>query len=545
MQTTFTRSLLASAIAFGLSVSAFAAKVPEGTKLADKQEIVINNTSEPQSFDPHKTEGVPEAQIAYQLFEGLATVDEFGNEQPGVAESWESTPDFKTWTFKLRKDAKWSNGDPVTAHDFVFAWQRLADPSTASPYSSFLNYMQVENAQDIIDGKKKSSELGVKAVDDHTFQVSLSSPIPYLVGMTTHQTVLPVPKKVVEKFGDAWVKKENIVGNGAYVLDEHVINEKIVFKRNKLYWNDKETVIDKGTFLAIPNATTDVARYRAGEVDMTAHALPPEQFAKLKQELPNEVIVPRGLVTYMYELNHTKAPFNDVRVRQALNLALDRNVITDKVLAQGQTPTYVFTPPYIAEGDKIKQPAYAEQSMKERNAQAVKLLEEAGFSKSNPLKFTILYNTNENHKRIAVAASSLWKQNTNGLIDVKLENQEWKTYLDTRRQGKYDVARAGWAADYNQASTFANYFLSNSSNNTANYKSAEYDAAIQEALNAADAAGRATAYAKAEEILAKDAALVAVYNYVNPRLVKPYVKGFSGQDPQDNALLRNLYIIKQ
>lgn len=545
MQTTFTRSLLASAIAFGLSVSAFAAKVPEGTKLADKQEIVINNSSEPQSFDPHKTEGVPEAQIAYQLFEGLATVDEFGNEQPGVAESWESTPDFKTWTFKLRKDAKWSNGDPVTAHDFVFAWQRLADPSTASPYSSFLNYMQVENAQDIIDGKKKSSELGVKAVDDHTFQVSLSSPIPYLVGMTTHQTVLPVPKKVVEKFGDAWVKKENIVGNGAYVLDEHVINEKIVFKRNKLYWNDKETVIDKGTFLAIPNATTDVARYRAGEVDMTAHALPPEQFAKLKQELPNEVIVPRGLVTYMYELNHTKAPFNDVRVRQALNLALDRNVITDKVLAQGQTPTYVFTPPYIAEGDKIKQPAYAEQSMKERNAQAVKLLEEAGFSKSNPLKFTILYNTNENHKRIAVAASSLWKQNTNGLIDVKLENQEWKTYLDTRRQGKYDVARAGWAADYNQASTFANYFLSNSSNNTANYKSAEYDAAIQEALNAADAAGRATAYAKAEEILAKDAALVAVYNYVNPRLVKPYVKGFSGQDPQDNALLRNLYIIKQ
>lgn len=545
MQTTFTRSLLASAIAFGLSVSAFAAKVPEGTKLADKQEIVINNSSEPQSFDPHKTEGVPEAQIAYQLFEGLATVDEFGNEQPGVAESWESTPDFKTWTFKLRKDAKWSNGDPVTAHDFVFAWQRLADPSTASPYSSFLNYMQVENAQDIIDGKKKSSELGVKAVDDHTFQVSLSSPIPYLVGMTTHQTVLPVPKKVVEKFGDAWVKKENIVGNGAYVLDEHVINEKIVFKRNKLYWNDKETVIDKGTFLAIPNPTTDVARYRAGEVDMTAHQLPPEQFAKLKQELPNEVIVPRGLVTYMYELNHTKAPFNDVRVRQALNLALDRNVITDKVLAQGQTPTYVFTPPYIAEGDKIKQPAYAEQSMKERNAQAVKLLEEAGFSKSNPLKFTILYNTNENHKRIAVAASSLWKQNTNGLIDVKLENQEWKTYLDTRRQGKYDVARAGWAADYNQASTFANYFLSNSSNNTANYKSAEYDAAIQEALNAADAAGRATAYAKAEEILAKDAALVAVYNYVNPRLVKPYVKGFSGQDPQDNALLRNLYIIKK
>lgn len=545
MQTTFTRSLLASAIALGLSISAFAANVPEGTVLAEKQEIVINNGAEPSSFDPHKSEGVPEAQINYQLFEGLATIDEFGNDQPGVAESWESTPDFKTWTFKLRQDAKWSNGDPVTAHDFVFAWQRLANPNTASPYSSYLNYMQVENAQDVIDGKKKPEELGVKALDDHTFQVTLSSPVPYLVGMTTHQTMLPVPKAVVEKFGDAWVKKENIVGNGAYVLDEHVINEKIVFKRNKNYWNDKETVIEKGTFLAITNPTTDVARYRAGDVDMTAHALPPEQFAKLKEELPNEVFVPRGLVTYMYELNHKKAPFNDVRVRKALNLALDRNVITDKVLAQGQTPTYVFTPPYIIEGDQIKQPAYSEQPMAERNAEAIKLLEEAGFSKSNPLKFTILYNTSENHKKIAIAASSLWKQNTKGLIDVKLENQEWKTYLDSRHQGKYDVARAGWAADYNQASTFGTYFLSNSSNNTAFYQSAEYDAAIAESFKAADASARAAAYAKAEEILAKDSALVAVYNYVNPRLVKPYVKGFSGKDPRDNALLRNLYIIKQ
>lgn len=545
MQTTLTRSLLATAIAFGLSASAFAAKVPAGTQLAAKQEIVINNGAEPASFDPHRMEGVSEGQIAYQLFEGLVTVDEDGNDIPGVAESWESTDDFKTWTFKLRKDAKWSNGEPVTAHDFVFSWQRLANPMTASPYSSYLNYMQVENAQDVIDGKKKPEELGVKALDDHTFQVSLSSPIPYLVGMTTHQTVLPVPKAVVEKHGDAWVRKENIVGNGAYVLDEHVINEKIVFKRNKLYWNDKETVIEKGTFLAIANSTTDVARYRAGDIDMTAHSLPPEQFQKLKEELPNEVFVNRGLVTYMYELNHKKAPFNDIRVRQALNLALDRTVITEKVLGQGQTPTYVFTPTYIIEGGDIKQPAYSEKSMADRNAEAIKLLEEAGFSKSNPLKFTLLYNTSENHKKIAIAASSLWKTNTKGLVEVKLENQEWKTYLDSRRQGNYDVARAGWAADYNQASTFTNYFLSNSSNNTAFYKSEEYDAAIADSLKAADASARSAAYAKAEEILAKDSALIPVYNYVNPRLVKPYVKGYAAKDPQDNALLRNLYIIKQ
>lgn len=545
MQTTFVRSLLASAIAFGLSASAFAAKVPEGTQLAEKQEIVINNGAEPQSFDPHKTEGVPESEIAYQLLEGLVSKDADGKIIPAVAVSWESTPDYKTWTFKLRPEAKWSNGEPVTAHDFVFSWQRLADPATAAPYSSYLNYMQIENAQDIIEGKKKPSELGVKAADDHTFVVSLSSPVPYLVGMTSHQSVLPVPKSVVEKHGEAWVKKENFVGNGAYKMTNHVINEKIEFERSPTYWNDKETVINKATFLAIPLATTDVQRYRAGEIDVTNYGLPTELFPKLKAEIPNEVFVVRTLSTYMYEINNKKAPFDNVKVRKALNLALDRNVITDKVLAQGQTPTYVFTPTYIDEGSAIKQPAYSEQSMADRNAEAIKLLEEAGYSKANPLKFTILYNTNENHKKIAIAAASLWKQNTKGLIDVKLENQEWKTYIDTRRQGKYDVARAGWSADYDQATTFLNYFLSNSSNNTAFYQSKTYDEALAESYKATDAAGRMAAYAKAEEVLAADAGVIPVYNYVNTRLVKPYVKGYEGKDPQDHIYLRNLYLIKQ
>lgn len=537
-------SFLSAAIALGLSASAFGAVVPAGTTLAEKQHIVINNGSEPASLDPHKIEGVPESQVAYQLLEGLITKGSDGQDQPGVAQSWESTPDFKVWTFKLRPDAKWSDGSPVTAHDFVFSWQRLADPKTASPYASFLNYLQVANAQDIIDGKKPASELGVKALDDHTFQITLTNSVPYAPGMTTHSSLLPVSKKVVEKFGDDWVKKENFVGNGAYKITNHVINEKIEFARNPQYWNDKETVINTATFLAIPNASTDVTRYRAGEIDVTSYSLPPEQFPKLKQEIPNEVFVTRTLTTYMYEFNHNKAPFNDAKVREALNLALDRDVITDKVLGQGQTPTYVFTPTYISEGGAIQQPAYSKQSMKERNEKAVKLLQEAGFSKSNPLKFTLLYNTSENHKKIAIAASSLWKTNTGGLVDVKLENQEWKTYLDTRREGKAQLARAGWAADYDHASTFINYFLSNSKNNTAFYKSAEYDAAVEEALKATDAAGREAAYAKAESILAKDSALLPVYNYVNPRLVKTYVKGYEGKDPQDDIFLRNLYIIK-
>ncbi|MDO4625712.1 MAG: ABC transporter substrate-binding protein [Pasteurellaceae bacterium] len=544
MQTTFIRSLLASAIALSISASAFAVTLPEGTKLADKQYIVINNGAEPQSLDPQKVEGVPESQIALQLFEGLITKDADGNQIPGVAESWESTPDYKTWTFHLRKNAKWSNGDTVTAKDFVFAWQRLATPATASPYASFLTYLQVENAQEIIDGKKQPIELGVKAPDDYTLVVTLSNPVPYAADLTTHHSLVPLNKAVVEKFGDDWVKKENFVGNGAYTLKNHVINEKIEFARNPNYWDDEHTVIEGATFLEIESPNTDIQRYRAGEIDVTNYGLPPEQFKKLKQEVPDELFVVRTLSTYMYELNQTKPPFNDVRVRKALNLALDRNIITDKVMAQGQTPTYVFTPPYIKEGNKIEQPAYASESMEQRNAEAIKLLEEAGYSKDKPLKFKLLYNTNENHKKVAVAAQAILKKNTNGLIDVALENQEWKTYIDSRRNKNYDMARAGWSADYNQATTFVNYFLSNSSNNTAFYSDPAYDQVVADSYKATDAEGRELAYAKAEKILADDAGVVPVFNYVNTRLVKPYVKGYNGKDPQDNILLRNLYIIQ-
>lgn len=518
--------------------------MPAGTALAAKQEITINNGTEPQSLDPHLTEGVPEAQIAYQLYEGLVTKDEYGHYQPGVALSWESSPDFKTWTFHLRDNAKWSNGDPVTAEDFVYSWRRLVDPATAAPYSSFLTYLQVKNAQDIIDGKKPPEALGVKAVDEHTFVVELEQSIPYAVGLTTHQSLLPVPKKAIEQYGSAWIRVGNHVSNGAYTLAEHVINEKIVFKRNPLYWNDKETVIDKATFLAIENANTDVQRYRAGDLDITNSALPPEQFARLKRDLPGEVFTAQTLSTYYYEINNNKAPFNDVRVRRALNLALDRHIIVDKVLGQGQSATYVFTPPYIEEGEAIQQPAYATQPMVQRNQEAIRLLEEAGFSKANPLNFTILYNTNENHKKVAIAAASIWKNNTQGLVNVRLENQEWKTYIDSRRQGNYEVARAGWAADYNQASTYANYFLSNSSNNTSFYKSEAYDKLIAQSYQAENAKERAVKYAQAEALLEEDAALIPVYNYVNPRLVKPYVKGYTGKDPQDDIFLRNLYIIK-
>ena len=535
-------TLLCSALALSLSLAVNAAVVPDGTTLAKKQYVVINNGAEIQSFDPHRSEGVPESEVAMQLFEGLTSYDADGNVIPGVAERWESSPDYKTWTFHLRQNAKWSDGRPVTANDFVYAWRRLVTPATASPNASFLEYLQVENVTDVINGKQKPNALGVEALDDFTFVVHLQNPVPYAVSLTAHQALLPVPKHVIEQFGDYWVRPAHIVGNGAYQLKNHILNEKIEFERNPFYWDNAHTVIDGATFLAIENASTDVARYRAGDLDITASSVPPEQFAKLKKEFPNELFTTKTLATYSYEFNLEKPPFNDIRVRKALNLALDRHIITDKVLGMGQQPTYVLTPTYINEGGAIKQPIYSQLPMNERNAQAVQLLEAAGFSKANPLKFSVLYNTGESHKKIAIAVASLWKANTKGLVDVKLENQEWKTYLETRRKGNYQVARAGWLADYDQATTFLNIYLSHSSNNKPRYRNAEFDRVIADSY-ALDKAGREAAYAKAEQILADDFAFLPMYTYVSPRLVKPYVKGYQARDPQNHILLRNLYVV--
>ncbi|MGV6989561.1 ABC transporter substrate-binding protein [Testudinibacter sp. P80/BLE/0925] len=538
-------SAVLTALTFGLATSAFAANVPAGTELAAKQELVYNVSANPASLDPAKIEGDVEGQFTRQLFEGLVTSDEKGHILPGVAKSWDHSEDFKTWTFHLRDNAKWSNGDPVTAEDFVYAWQRLADPKTAAPYGTYLKYLTLQNAAEIVEGTKPPSELGVKALDAHTLQLTLNSSIPYVDKLVEHYVLYPVHKATVEKFGDQWTKKENMVNNGAFKLDSLIVNEKAELSPNPQYWDNANTVLTKVTLLPIESSTTDMNRYRAGEIDITGKDVPPDMFPKLKADFPNEIYTSPILCTYVYEINTAKAPFNDPRVRQALSLSIDRNIITDKVLGQGQVPAYHFTPPYINGGEKLTNPEWASWDQKKRNEEAIKLLAEAGFNKQNPLNFTILYNTSENHKKIAIAASSIWKQNLGGAVNAKMENQEWKTYLDSRHQGNYDVARAGWCSDYNEATSFLNYYLSDSSNNTAFYKSAEYDAAVKHALLADSDEQRQTDYANAETFFSRDVPSVPFYHYVQPRLVKPYVKGYAVAHPGQNYYLKDVYLIKQ
>lgn len=539
MKPSIKQTILATTLSFVLGATALAAVVPSDVVLHAEQKLVKNNAAEPQSLDPHKIQGVPESNIARDQFEGLTIANLDGETIPGVAESWEND-DAKVWRFKIRKDAKWSNGDPLTAHDFVYSWQRIVDPNTASPYASYLEYAHIENVNDIVAGKKASTELGVKALDDQTFEVTLTESVPYLDKLASHIVLAPVHKSTVEKYGNQWTNPKNFVGNGAYKLKDWVVNERIVLERNPNYWDNDKTVIEEVTLLAINSENSAVNRYRSGEIDMT-QTIPIELFHRLKKELPNDVRITPYLCSYYYEINNQKPPFNDPRVRTALKLAMNSNIITNKVVAQGQEPAYGFTPPFINDMDAI-QPEWFTLSQEKRNEMAVKLLEEAGYNKSNPLTFKFLYNTLESHKKVAIAAASILKQNAG--VNMQLENQEWKTFLDSRQQGNYQAARAGWCADYNEPTTFLNTMLSTSSNNTAHYKSDEYDQVIKEAIAATTQEDRMKAYQKAEQILDQDSAILPIYYYVNSRLVKPYVGGYTGKDPLANFYTKDMYIIK-
>jgi len=519
------------------SFSAVAAQVPAGTKLAKVQELVRGNGTEVASLDPHKTEGVPESHIIRDLLEGLVNQDADGNTIPGVATSWE-TKDNKTFTFHLRKDAKWSNGDPVTAEDFVYSFKRAVDPATASPYSWYLEMTNMVNAQEIIAGKKDKSTLGVKAIDDHTLEVKLTTAVPYFVMMMGHTTVKPVHQATVEKFGDQWTKPENFVGNGAFTINKWVVNERIELVPNKNYWDNSHTVLTKVTFLPIESQVADMNRFLSGEIDMT-YELPNEHYKRLLKEHPESVSTPGNLCSYYYGFNNAKPPFNDVRVRLALSYTIDRDVITKFLLGQGQKPAYFLTPEIVA-GFHPEVPDYGKLTQKERVQRAKALLEGAGFNEENPLKFTLLYNTSDNHKKIAAAIQSMWKKSLG--VDVQLENQEWKTYLDTRREGNFDVTRAGWCGDYNEASSFLSLMQSNNASNDPKYHSAAYDEIMEKALLSTSDIERNALYAEAEVLLAKDMPIAPIYQYVKARLVSPHVGGFPENNAEDKIFSKDLYI---
>lgn len=519
--------------------SANAATVPAGTQLAAKQEIVRHIKDEPASLDPVKAVGLPEIQVIRDLFEGLTNQDAAGNIVPGVAQSWQSN-DNKTWTFTLRKDARWSNGDPVTAHDFVYSWQRLVDPKNTSSFAWFAELAGIQNAGKIIKGEMPADKLGVTALDNYRLQVTLDKPVPYFVSLTANFSLYPTPQKVIEKLGNDWTKAGNLVGNGAYKLQDRVVNEKLVLVRNEHYWDNAHSVLNKVTFIPINEESSATKRYRAGDIDIT-ESFPKNLYQLLKKQIPSEVYTPDQLGTYYYAFNTQKGPTADVRVRKALSWTIDRKIIAEKVLGTGEKPAWHFTPDVTA-GFKPKTSILQQHSQEELNAQAKALLAAAGYGPAKPLNLTLLYNTSENHQKIAIAVASMWKKNLG--VEVKLQNQEWKTYIDSRNSGNFDVIRASWVGDYNEPSTFLSLLTASHSGNIARFKDANYDSVLEKASNETNDAARNDDYNQAEQILAEQAPIAPIYQYTNGRLIKPYVKGYPINNPEDVAYSREMFIVK-
>ena len=526
-------------LAMAVSGGIYAAEVPPGTDLASVQQIVRHIKDEPASLDPAKAVGLPEIQVIRDLFEGLTNQDARGNIVPGVATQWQTT-DNQTWIFTLRKDARWSNGEPVTANDFVYSWRRLVDPKVGSTFAWFAELAGMQNAAAVTRGEVSPDKLGVVALDDRRLKVTLDKPVPFFLSLTSSFSLYPVPASTIEQFGQAWTQPGNLVGNGAYKLQERVVNEKLVLVRNEHYWDNAHSVLNKVTFVPINEESSATKRYRANDIDIT-ESFPKNMYALLKKQIPAEVFTPDQLGTYYYAFNTVNGPTADVRVRKALSWSIDRKIIAEKVLGTGENPAWHFTPDVTA-GFR-PQPGFLEQhSQQELNAQAKMLLAAAGYGPGHPLDLTLLYNSSENNQKIAIAVASMWKKNLG--VNVKLQNQEWKTYIDSRNSGNFDVIRASWVGDYNEPSTFLSLLTSSHSGNIARYKNAGYDALLAKASRETHSDSRNADYNRAETIIADDVPIAPLYQYTNGRLIKPWLKGYPVTNPEDMAYSRTMYILK-
>ena len=536
----FTRMLtLFTGLIFALTCTA--AEIPPGDRenLAAEQTFTYRMGAEIPTLDPQLNEDSEGFDVLRDLFEGLFNQDTTGKLTPGVAKEVQSTNNNRTFTFLLRNDARWSNGDPVTAHDFVYAWRRAVDPQTASPYSWYISLATVSNADDIIAGKKTPTDLGVKAVDDFTLEVQLDQSLPYFPEMTTYATLFPVHQATVEEHGIKWTRPENTVSNGAYVLTEHVPNEYHMRKRNAMYWNNEATVIDTVVGRVINDENQALTRYLAGEVDHTG--IPAGQYPNLVKKHPDEATSVPILCTYYYAFNHTESAnpgLHDVRVRKALSYAVDRNLLVNQVLKGGQHPAYNFVHRATA-GFEMPTIEYSSVPQNELDARAKDLMTAAGYGPGNPLTLKLIYNTSESHKQIATVISQLWKQKLG--VQTELVNYEWKTYLQIRQTQAFDIARAAWCGDYNEASTFLDLMTTASTSNAGRFSNPEVDRLMSESKTLEDPQDNYTAV---ELILADEMALIPIYHYTSVFMLNSQIKGWPYDNVQKNWYSKDLYRIK-
>ncbi len=504
--------------------------------LSDEQVFTYRIGDEFASIDPQMSEDVDGGAIVRDIFEGLMNQDAEGNLVPGVATHFDANEDKTVYTFYLRDDAKWSDGTPVTAGDFEYSWKRFVDPATASPYSWFAEEMGLVNVSAIIAGDMEASELGVTALDDHTLEVRLETSMGHFPLMTTSEPTFPSPRWVVEEFGSSWTKPENIVSNGAYVLSEHVPQEKTVRVRNAMYWNNDATIIDRVEALVISDENAALTRYLAGELDRTE--VPTGQFNSLSKQHPEEAISFPRSCAYYYFINMTDSAHPallDQRVREALYLTINREVITNAILQGGEFEAYTFTPEAISNFVPPENPA-AEMTQAERIERARALMAEAGYGPDNPIELDLLYNTSETHRKIAIAVSQMWKQALG--VEIVLQNMEWKTFLEARSNQEFDIGRAGWCGPYNMASSFLDLMSSTHVYNDAGYANDEVDALLDAAKTTDDPS---ESFTRIEQVLAQDVPILPIYHYAGVYMMDESLQNWPVGNVEQKWYSRELY----
>jgi len=483
--------------------------------------INIHNGADPASLDPHKISGDWENRIAGDIFEGLVTEDKGAEAIPGQAESWSLSDDQLVYTFTLREGIQWTDGKPVTANDFVFAFQRLMNPETAAKYS-YLQY-PIKNAEDINGGKITDiSSLGVVAVDDRTLEITLEQPTPYFITALTHYTAYPLPQHVIEDKGDDWVKIENIVTNGPYKPPDWVPGSHVTTVKNDKHYDAANIKIEGAKFFVLEDESAALKRFRAGEFDILTN-FPTDQYEWLQENLPGQAKVAPFAGLYYYVINNQQAPFDNADVRKALSMSINREVIGPQILGTGEIPAYSWVPPGMANYGEPATVDWKDLPYGDKVAEAKALLEGAGFTADNPLELQLRYNTNENHKRIAVAIASMWKPLG---VTVELYNTETKVHYDELQKGIVEVGRAGWLADYNDADNFLNLLKSSIDFNYGRYANAEFDALLDKANETSDAQERSGILHQAEQIALDETASIPIYYYLSRNVVSPKVSGF-------------------
>ena len=482
------------------------------------------NDGDPETLDAHKTSTVAEANLLRDLYEGLVIHDMQARVVPGVAESWAISADGRTYTFKLRANARWSNGDAVTADDFVFSLRRLIDPATGSKYAPVM--FPILNAEKVHKGQGANpDQLGVRAVDPATLEIRLERPTAYFLELLTNQTALPVHAGAIARLGPEWLKPGNLVSNGAYTLKSFVPNGSIVMVKNPHYHGAATVAIDEVRYFPTSDAAAATRRFQAGELHLTTD-VPTDQFAQLKARLGAQVQSAPYLGTCFLILNTRKKPFDDVRVRRALSLAIDREFLAEQIWSGTMLPAYGMIPPGVKNYPKRAELDFAQASPIEREDEARDLLAKAGFGKGKPLRVELRYNMTDNNQRTMVAIANQWKAIG---VETRFVHTDGKTHFAHLRDGgDFDAARYGWIADYSDAQNFL--FLLESENeglNVGRYKNAEFDLAMRQAAAEPDLAKRAALLFSADSIFVRDSPWIPLMFYQSKSLVSPKLEGFT------------------